>query len=189
MEKLSRIKNKKYNIKKSLLTLLILEAIGLFVIGILFSNKIPTYPFNMFAFAFQFIGLFIIISLYVLTTYFLATHKNYILPIFIIGFLVVALYLPLHLLASCILNCFRTNSFLFWRLEIYISSFIIFSSSLILYCVFPPSLMLLIFKHLKIFEKQNTLIKTMIITAMIYPLMMFAYYSAYLIFLWLSFIF
>jgi len=181
------MKDKKKNI--FLLALLISEVIGLFVIGILFPNKIPTYPFYMFK-GFQFFIVFvIIISLYALITYFLATHEKYILPFFIIGFFVFVFYLPLHLLASCFLNCFRSNSYLFWQLEFYISLFIVFSSSLIIFCVFPPSLIFLILKHLKIFEKQNALIKTMIITAMIFPMMIFAYYSSYLIFLWLSFIF
>jgi len=173
-------KNKKNNIKKPLLihkfllALLILEAVVLFVIAILFPSKMPPiYPFGIVLSFFQWsTGLFFVISLYVLTTYFLATHEKYILPFFIVGVIMLILNLPLFSIASDTL-----------------SSYLYFSSTLIMYSVFPASLMLLILKHLKIFEKQNALIKTMLITAMIFPLIMFAHYSSILIFSWLSFIF
>jgi len=157
-----------------LLSLLILEAVGLFVIAILFPSKMPPiYPFGIVLSFFQWsTGLFFVISLYVLTTYFLATHEKYILPFFIVGVIMLILNLPLFSIASDTL-----------------SSYLYFSSTLIMYSVFPASLMLLILKHLKIFEKQNALIKTMLITAMIFPLIMFAHYSSILIFSWLSFIF
>jgi len=160
------MKFKKNNI--ILLAILILEVVGLFVFVILFPSKIPLYPFNMFS-AFQFsIGLFFIIfviSLYVLTTYFLATHEKYILIFFIVE---IILLLP---------------NFLFLKL------FYIIFSFLIIYSVFPPTLMLLILVHLKIFEKQNALIKTMTITAMIFPLIKVEWFSIPLILSWLSFIF
>jgi len=185
-------KNKKNNIKKPLLihkfllALLILEAVVLFVIAILFPSKMPPiYPFGIVLSFFQWsTGLFFVISLYVLTTYFLATHEKYILPFFIVGVIMLILNIPLFTIASQSLN-----SPLHDTLEIYMSSCLYVSSNLIMYSVFSPSLMLLVLKHLKVFEKQNALIKTMIITAMIFPLIMFADYSSYLIFSWLSFIF
>jgi len=155
------MKDKKNNI---LLALLILEAVGIFVIEVLFPTKMVIIsPFGLeFTFFVFSIGLFFVISLYVLTTYFLATHEKYILIFFIVGIIMLILNLPLFSIASA---GFSPSTLLY------------FSSNLIMYSVFPTSLMLLILKNLKIFEKQNALIKTIIITAMIFPLILFTFYS------------
>jgi len=193
MERLSEMKDNWHKIKKPLLAVLILEAIVLFVIEILSVKMniiIPVViapfgkiaPFGIFVNLFQWsVGVFFVISLYVLTTHFLATHEKYILPFFIIGTIMLILNLPLHLLASYILNFYRYNT-----LEIYLSSILYIFSNFIMYSIFPPSLMLLILRYLKIFEKQNALIKTMIITAMMFPLIVFAVNSSAIIYSVLS---
>jgi len=177
------MEDKKNNIKKHLLThkfllaLLILEAVGIFVIGVLFPAQIILiFPFGIKSTFFEFFGLLFIISLYVLTTYFLATHEKYILIFFIVGIIMSILVFPLFLL---LITANGTSGF-----YPFILILLFFSSSFIMYSVFPPSLMLLILKHIKLFEKQNALIKTIIITAMMFPLILFAHDSNLLIFIY-----